>query len=158
MAYIYALKDKSTGEVRYIGKANDPAKRLSSHMYDSRKRNSPVHKWIRKNGTPEMVILAGPIEDWESEEIRLIAEYREKGFNLLNVAKGGNQPYCPKEVSLNNAKKAVLKRDKRLWAVKQKLGSCLKSGYGSETLKKRMRNNPDIFGDFAWWYQGVGTS
>jgi len=43
---IYALTDPSTGEVRYIGKANDPSARLKSHLMDSRRRNTPVYRWI----------------------------------------------------------------------------------------------------------------
>lgn len=39
-ASIYALADANTGEIRYIGKANDPAKRLQGHMSDSIRRES----------------------------------------------------------------------------------------------------------------------
>lgn len=46
---IYGLSDKKTGEIIYIGKSDDPKKRLKQHIYDSKRRNTKLHQWIRKN-------------------------------------------------------------------------------------------------------------
>lgn len=122
MASIYALTDPKTGEVRYIGKANDPEARLKSHMRDSRRRDTPVYQWIRKHGRPGMVVLASDCDDWRVEEIRLIAEARARGDRLLNIADGGDEPFCRPEVRAENGAKVAKKRSKHLWAAHRKLG------------------------------------
>jgi hypothetical protein len=36
LAYIYALMDPRTGEMRYIGSTTDPRRRLQGHLADAR--------------------------------------------------------------------------------------------------------------------------
>lgn len=98
---IYGLYDQS-GKLRYIGKANNPEKRLASHMRDSVRRDTPVYRWIRKNGKPEMRILESDCADWRESERRLISEARVSGANLLNVAEGGDEPHCSIETRRAN--------------------------------------------------------
>lgn len=105
MAAIYGLFD-ANGELRYIGKANDPKKRLASHMRDARRRDTPVYRWIRKNGAPILEVLEDNCEDWKASERRLIAEARSRGDKLLNVADGGDEPLCPIEVRRENGRKS----------------------------------------------------
>ena len=45
---IYALLCPDTRAVRYIGKANDPARRLKTHIRDARRRRTPVYLWLRR--------------------------------------------------------------------------------------------------------------
>ncbi|MGD4365024.1 GIY-YIG nuclease family protein [Xanthomonas citri pv. citri] len=96
MAAIYALIHPVTGALRYIGKANDPADRLLSHIRDARRRSGPVQSWIRKlceaGLTPEMVVLVDASQDWRADERRLIRSARMGGHALLNVADGGDEP------------------------------------------------------------------
>lgn len=103
-ASIYGLYDKA-GRLRYIGKANNPVERLKGHMRDGRKRKTPLYDWIRKHGEPEMRVLESDCVDWKEAERRLIREARERGEKLLNLADGGDQPFCPTEVRSENAKK-----------------------------------------------------
>jgi hypothetical protein len=105
---IYALCDPATGEIRYIGKANDSEKRLKGHIRDSRRRNTPVYCWIRKllssGKFPKMIVLERPRPtEWKDSEARLIAQHKSK--RLLNVATGGDEPFCPKEVRAANGRK-----------------------------------------------------
>lgn len=46
---IYGLYD-SNGELRYIGKANNPEKRLEGHRRNSKKSNTPLYLWVRDGG------------------------------------------------------------------------------------------------------------
>lgn len=101
---VYGLYDK-VGNLRYIGKANNAENRLASHMRDSVRRDTPVYRWIRKNGKPEMRILELDCADWKESERRLIAEARASGARLLNVAEGGDEPHCSIEVRRKNAAK-----------------------------------------------------
>lgn len=105
---IYGLIDPRTGGVRYVGKANSPEQRLRSHIRDARRRNSPVHCWIRKlaeNGQrPAITVLEWADGDWRAAERRLIAQFRAAG-PMLNVANGGDEPYCPPGVRVASAKR-----------------------------------------------------
>jgi hypothetical protein len=109
---IYGLHHPETGELRYIGKANNAARRLSGHLRDQRRRNTPLYCWIRKlteqNLCPEVqVLLVCEPDAWERYERALIAQQRAHGARLLNLADGGDQPYCPPEARARHAQKMV---------------------------------------------------
>lgn len=155
---IYALTDAVTGEVRYIGKANNPKDRLKGHMRDSLRRDTPVYRWIRKNGIPGMVILQENCADWKAAEIAAISEYKAKGARLLNVAIGGDQPFCPVDVrAANGASNAKLRAStpekKRMYELRRALGQALKQGYVAERTKVKMRaaaaKYPHMFSEWA---------
>jgi hypothetical protein len=125
MTEIYGLLDPGTGELRYIGKANNSRKRLASHLRDSRRRDTPVYRWIRKllskGLAPELVVLA-ECDDWKAKEIELIAKARGFGFRLLNVADGGDEPHCPMEVRRKNGRKSAAKRNDVVFYLIQRFG------------------------------------
>lgn len=156
-ASIYGLFDPNDGIIRYIGKANDPASRLKCHMRDSLKRDTPVYRWIRKIGAPEMVILSSDCADWAAEERRLIAEARARGDDLLNVADGGNAPFCPDHVRAENGRKSAKARvstpeKRKLYKLKHMLGLLLQAGQVSEETRRKMRQaavtHPRLLGDW----------
>lgn len=151
---IYGLYDRE-GNLRYIGKANVPTERLKSHMRDSRKRNTPLYAWIRKHGAPEMRVIEAECDDWREAERRLIKEARDKGIKLLNLADGGEEPYCPPEIRSANGHRLVAKgRDDPKYAaikrIKTQLGTAYYRGWCSDSLVDKMRamavQAPDIFG------------
>jgi hypothetical protein len=134
MAEIYGLYHPITGELRYIGKANDSLKRLKSHLRDSKTRNTPLYVWVRElieiGIIPEFKVLI-KTDDWQKSEIELIAFYRKSGANLLNIAIGGNEPFCSKEIRANNGRNNAEKihsnpKSKRLWHLKKMLSHNLK--------------------------------
>lgn len=160
-AEIYALCCPDTGEVRYIGKANNSAKRLKSHIRDARRRDTPVYRWVRKLGTagkePALRVLCVS-DDWPTDERAQIAAYRASGARLLNVAEGGDEPHCSLEVRKANAHKlnARIATDPnfaRVWMIKRQLADALRRGLLSETAKANMREAarraPHIFGIWA---------
>ncbi len=161
MAEIYALCEPDSGAIRYIGKANDSAKRLKSHMRDSYRRDFPVYRWMRKlalgGKTPTLVVLE-TAENWQERERIIIAAHIAKGCALLNVAEGGDEPHCPKEVRAENGRKnaAAINADpkrKRMQQIKMNLSRALRDGYVSEGTKAKMRlaaqTNPKEFGLWA---------
>jgi hypothetical protein len=156
MACIYGLYDAS-GKLRYIGKANDPAKRLKSHLRDSARRNTPLYAWVRKHGVPEMRVIVDHCEDWRADERRLIAEHRANG-RLLNLADGGDQPKSTKAQLAKAGQAAAIARQstptkRRFWELKRALGHLLRDGAVSERTKGKMRaaavSRPDLFGAWA---------
>lgn len=107
---IYGLFCRETGELRYIGKANDAEARLKSHLRDTKRRKTPLYSWlakcVRDGKPPIMKILVATTElDWDQCERQVIAFHREAGFNLLNVAEGGNMPSQTIEQRRNSAKR-----------------------------------------------------
>lgn len=160
-AYIYSLIDPVTNETRYIGKANDPQKRLKGHIADAARRDYPVYRWIRKlisSGKCPVLNVLEYAEDWKEAEKRLIKASIEKGDKLLNVAEGGDQPFCSYEVRALNGKKNAQKihsseRSKRIWELKRNVASAIKKGLISNEKRQALRNaaarRPDLFSIFA---------
>ena len=92
--FIYALKEPDTGEIRYVGKARDPKKRLTGHLKDSFRFTNHRACWIRsvlsKDQKPILEILDEvPVEYWQQWEVAWIEFFREQGCRLVNTAKGG---------------------------------------------------------------------
>jgi hypothetical protein len=159
-AEIYALCCPSSGAVRYIGKANNSQKRLGTHLRDSNRRNTPLYAWIRglaANGRRPVLRVLCSTPDWQEEERRLIAAHKSSG-KLLNVAAGGNEPFCPCEVRAANGKAVAVAlhsdpQRKAVWALKRSLAQSIKDGYVSETTKQKIRlaarSKPEVFGRLA---------
>ena len=160
-AYIYGLFD-SSGALRYVGKANNAEKRLQSHMRDVRRRPTPLYSWIRKHGKPEMRVLrVCTDQDWREAEREIIAAARARGDRLLNVADGGDEPFCSTETrrengrrmrfhpacianrKANGAKVAERMRNDdrayRLKEIKRRLSDALVRGHLSDFAKDCMR-------------------
>lgn len=136
---IYGLYCPDTGAIRYIGKANNTGERFKSHLRDSRKRKTPVYRWIsgllEQSKEPICEVLAVvPAEKWENAEIDIIHQARTDGCDLLNVAKGGNEPK---------------RRTDRLGQLIHKLGIFLHHGHCTDATKAKMRfaanKHPHIF-------------
>jgi hypothetical protein len=96
LAYIYALTDPDTGEVRYIGKANSPKKRYIQHCSPGGLRgNTRRQAWLRslaaKGKRPGVMILEVCLtRDWRVAEVEWIAS--GIGTRLTNGTPGGDQP------------------------------------------------------------------
>lgn len=96
--YIYALKDPITFEIRYIGKSDNPIKRLRKHIiFTKANPNCYNHKtnWIRQiistNSIPIIEIIDEVnIVDWMFWESHYISLYKSWGFNLVNSTLGGD--------------------------------------------------------------------
>jgi hypothetical protein len=95
--FIYTLSDPKTGEIRYVGKSDNPQKRLYDHIASCSK--SPTHKnnWIRslirENQKPILNIIdTVSIDNWQIYEIEWISKLRKEGHNLTNISDGGSGP------------------------------------------------------------------
>ena len=157
---IYALLDPDDGTVRYIGKARCSRTRLKTHISDARKRNSLVHIWIRGLGSPPLLkVLEVCLDDqWKVREKELIAAERLINPSLLNVANGGNEPFCPPSVRAENGRMvAKLRvRDERaatIYRLKRNLAQALRRGELREDTKTKLRlaavRFPHLFSEWA---------
>lgn len=135
---IYALLDPETFEVRYIGKTVNPKNRARQHlMAATGGTHTPVYCWWRSliaanRPHPVMAVIASSTsEEWEALEVEVIAQYRQEGARLLNVADGGNAPHITTEQRAATGRKiARLVHDnperKRIWRLKKEIGMYLR--------------------------------
>lgn len=159
---IYGLFDPRDGALRYVGKAKSARRRFRGHLAETRRR-TPVYDWIaalrKLDLVPELKVLATVAEsDWQATEREVIARHRAEGARLLNLADGGDEPYCPPETRRTNAKRnaRAIHDDperKRIWTIKRELGQLLREGFLSNErraqLREAARMAPHIFGLWA---------
>lgn len=96
--YIYILFDPIEKIPKYIGKSDEPNKRLIKHINQSLNKTGKLTKkesWIRSLAhvglEPELFILDEvPIAEWDFWEIFYISLYRTWGFDLKNGTPGGD--------------------------------------------------------------------
>lgn len=95
--FIYALVEADTREPRYVGKASDPKKRFSQHIYEAsvNRHDIPKDRWIRKrlkqSNLPEMVVIVEvPYKEWKKWERRFITQFRKSFPRILNATDGGD--------------------------------------------------------------------
>lgn len=94
--YIYGLHDPRTGELRYIGKSDDPRRRLANQLLEKKStyRCNWVQQLVALGLKPVQVIIdAVPAGcGWEAIEKAYIAAGREAGHQLTNQRHGGEGP------------------------------------------------------------------
>lgn len=86
LGYVYTLSDPRTGEVKYVGRTEDPHQRLESHLSSS--PNGDLADWresLQAEGLgPEMTVVAvTPAEQLRKKEAELISRLSEE-WELLN--------------------------------------------------------------------------
>lgn len=162
---IYALCCPKTNNIRYVGKANDIAKRLASHISDSRRRRTPVCDWIRSLAQQGLAPSIQPIEvcgqeNWKEREIATIAECRAAGAQLLNLAIGGDEPFCPPGIRSENGRRVAALRistpfRKRVYEIKRGMAQAIHLGYATEetkaTIRLAIQKRPDLWASLAKW-------
>lgn len=155
---IYALLDVD-GRVRYVGKANDASKRLQTHIRDSRRRRTPVCDWVKSRIASGIVPVMRVLEicdseTWKDREKYWISHFRAIG-SLLNLADGGDEPYCSRDIRKSNGRKVSALRvstpeKARFYYLKKRLAQGLKAGYASPETKEKIREgarrHPELLG------------
>ena len=90
--FIYSLSDPITNEIKYVGKANKPHKRLLCHFHN--KKNKNIRRWckslLKKNLFPKIGILDEVLlVDCRFWETYWICQIKSWGFNLFNLDYSG---------------------------------------------------------------------
>jgi len=95
--FIYGLCDPDTGELRYVGKADNPEKRVISHLTEAARGKNRSHRgnWLRsllaQSKSPRLVVLLNVAKtEWQFWERDLIKFFRDAGANLVNETDGGD--------------------------------------------------------------------
>lgn len=116
MTYIYALRDPRDDQFRYIGKADDPSRRLVYHLEQMVGANTHKNGWLRQLKAlglePSVVVLekVAADADWRVAERRWIRQLRAEGVRLTNGTEGGEGGYIPAAWSPEARAKRLAKR------------------------------------------------
>lgn len=143
---IYALRDPRTLELRYVGKASDPAQRLRQHLssgqlnrYRSRK-NSWLKSLLAAGQQPYLEIVDEVEPEWANEaECYWIAWYLSQGATLTNGTAGGDggavtDPDARARIA------AAHRGSKRSAETKAQMSASAKRRCANEEERKRLRS------------------
>lgn len=94
MTYIYGLFCPIAQTIRYVGKSDDPDRRLREHVESCCRNSHHTARWIaalkRKGLQPSVIVLAEVSdEEWQQEERRFIASAESFRWKLTNSTPGG---------------------------------------------------------------------
>ena len=157
--YIYILMDLR-GQIRYVGKANCPRKRLSDHIKDcfSGKVSHKI-SWIKslisRGERPSIeVIDEVPNEEWQFWEKYWINQLKQWGFNLTNLTEGGQgaNGYKHSIEAKEIMRKAKL-GNKLSKDHKKKISNSIKTKASENPLYNRGEGNSKIILDKELLYQ-----
>jgi hypothetical protein len=142
---IYALIDPRTGLIRYVGKANDPKRRLADHLRDTRDchRVRWIQALVRDNLQPELTILEIVADaHWQTAEQRWIETLRAQGIPLTNATDGGDCGPVDTETRAKISKSLLGNRRRRgrtmPAAICQQISNTLKGVPKSDETRRRM--------------------
>jgi len=82
-------------QLRYVGKSNNPEKRLNDHIYSALEgkvshRDDWIRSLLKEDLQPAIEILEEvDINEWEDAEKAWISDCRKYGLNLTNLSDGG---------------------------------------------------------------------
>lgn len=114
MPMIYALVDPISNKMKYVGKSDNPEKRLKGHISEAR-HNSGTHRisWLRKlarkNLEPILLILEEVSkETWQERERYWISYGLLAGWPLTNGTEGGEGITNPSNELREKRSKAAL--------------------------------------------------
>lgn len=96
VTYIYALLDPRDGSIRYIGKADNPYRRLANHLTPGQlRKKSRKNSWLKSlqsSGLKPYItaLCCIPRTKWQDAERMWIAKFKAEGNRLTNGTAGGD--------------------------------------------------------------------
>lgn len=156
--FIYALKEPDTGAIRYIGKTDDPKKRMRTHLATRTKchRADWIQSLIKRGTLPVMeVIDEVPFSEWPAWEVAYIQFFKDEGCDLTNGTFGGDCYYPTEEVCRKHSESKRGTKNPMFGKPSWNRG---KGGYKNPEQSSRMRGNCFVgrgsehhaFGKPAW--------
>lgn len=125
--HIYVLSSSEDPEnIRYVGVTSKKvSERFSQHKYcanHSEKRGLPVHKWMYSKYKDGGTILVKEIDscdesEWENREQYWIKFYKDQGYNLMNLDKGGKGVITKEKRSKNSIERSIEGHEKPIVAL-----------------------------------------
>lgn len=153
--FIYSLSTlENPNEIRYIGKTVSKLnKRLSQHISKSKTTNRITHcsNWlnleITNNNTPTIQLVDEVFEDdWEFWEMYWIEQFKNWGFRLTNITKGGELDWTDKKHTKKTVNKMKLARKNNIEVIQYDLSGSVINEFMSigEAARKTKSNRGHI--------------
>ena len=142
--YIYHLCCPDTGEIRYIGKSNNPQHRFSRHIQASKNPKNYAQRWIAtliRAGTKPVLKIAAelsPEENWQEVEKQAIAKGFADGLRLTNTSAGGEGVLILDPVK-EASRIAAIDKAWKCAALRRRQGDRVKAGMGTPESKAANR-------------------
>lgn len=114
--FLYCLCESGTRTVRYVGKSDNPKRRLGNHLTAARKgKDTYACRWLRQvlaqGARPELFIIGEiPISGWEDYEKNAIAAARALGMAVTNTTDGGDGVVNPSQEAREKHRQKMLGR------------------------------------------------
>jgi hypothetical protein len=123
--FIYSLTCPISGEVKYIGKADDVKRRLRQHVYQSKKSDGRKSVWIRELLSEGLKPIIGVLDevsydDWGYWEDYWINQSKIWGFDLLNKMGGGHGYGKHNEETIEKIRKSQSGKNNAMYGKKSK--------------------------------------
>lgn len=105
-AFIYTLRQPNTNNIFYVGRAVNLEVRLYGHLTYNNYSSSPVHFYMKANRITPVIeqveeVPYDDINELKQLELFWIEQFRQWGFNLLNVRGNLNSKQTKKDVESN---------------------------------------------------------
>jgi len=160
MTYIYALSDPRTNAIRYVGKSNDPDRRLQDHIVQAPRNKYRTARWvnslIQQGLVPGIEILEEVVDsEWQVSERKWILLCRAQGCDLTNHTDGGEGVHNPDKEArerLSKSRRALFQKPgfrKKMRLVYQDPKRCAKISHAlvgkpksKEHIARLPQNNP----------------
>lgn len=93
--FLYTLNCPLTGEIRYLGKSDNPFKRFKGHLELAHVKQSHKNSWILSLRAQELkpwmeLLDEAPVAEWQFWEREYIRVFRAIGIKLTNLTEGGD--------------------------------------------------------------------
>jgi hypothetical protein len=145
--FIYSLSD-SNGNLRYVGKTNNPEYRLRKHLNESKNKRTHKEKWINSiliSGDNIILDILDVVDnkEWSFWEIYWINQIKAWGFELVNGTSGGEGSDGFRNKKHNNETKlkcsiAISKRKTTAIMSGEKNGRCKLSDFQVTEIKEKV--------------------
>jgi hypothetical protein len=146
--FIYGLFDPRNCQLRYIGKSNNPERRLRQHITEA--RHSRKHRyllgWIKQllseGLEPAVEVLEECTQDiWQESEKAWIADCKEYGLRLVNGTDGGDGPFSFTSEARENI--SITHKGKKF------------SGEHKESMKRAWARRKELYGNNGFTDDGL---
>lgn len=154
-SFIYLLEDPNVPNKGYIGKSNNPEKRLKGHLKGAILGKTRIYRWLNSllmdGYLPKLKILE-LADDWKEGERRWIKHLKENGWDLMNHTSGGDGVHDIDEETRERMKLAAQQRTKDVWEneetanlIKHRWKVSGRNTAISKALTEYRKNNPEHY-------------
>jgi len=143
--FIYGLADPRCGEIRYVGKTNNPAVRYKPHRAARVEGNGRLRAWLQElkvqSVLPEMRILETvDDESWRQAEKKWIEELRAQGADLFNLVAGGGGVTLGCALPRTQETRKKISEAKKIWCQRNPLAASA----AAEKMREAASRDPNF--------------